>query len=147
MIGTNDLMPGNWVNTKDLGIVKVCSIWNRNINFSNRWRDYDIDYICPKGIPVTPELLEKIGFKMQEDLVLGGNDWVIQLDVLKCYVTDVNQDSRESLRVGKRWFIHILQKNTIKSFGSGFFDSLHELQNLVRVITGYDLSITKEMLE
>lgn len=45
----------------------------------------------------------------------------------------------------RKWYVHI-DNDVCNTIGSGEFDYVHELQNLVRVITGRDLPITKEML-
>ena len=45
----------------------------------------------------------------------------------------------------REWRVHI-DNRVCNTIGSGEFTYLHELQNLVRVITGHELPITKDML-
>ena len=94
-----------------------------------------------EGIPVTVDMLKRIGFEEYEDLPLEGKfyrywdkEHKYKLDVCDIYT---NSD--------RRWHVHI-DNDVCNTIGSGEFDYIHELQNLTRIITGYDLPITKEML-
>lgn len=95
-----------------------------------------------EGIPVTVEMLKRIGFEEYEDLPLEGKfyrywdkEHKYKLDVCDIYT---NSD--------RRWHVHI-DNDVCNTIGSGEFDYVHELQNLVRCITGHSLPITKEMLQ
>ena len=94
-----------------------------------------------EGIPVTVDMLKRMGFEEYEDLPLEGKfyrywdkEHKYKLDVCDIYT---NSD--------RRWHVHI-DNDVCNTIGSGEFDYIHELQNLTRIITGYDLPITKEML-
>ena len=95
-----------------------------------------------EGIPVTVDMLKRIGFEEYEDLPLEGKfyrywdkDYKYKLDVDEGYTNS-----------GKKWSVHI-DNGDCATIGSGEFDYVHELQNLIRVITGHSLPITKEVFD
>ena len=94
-----------------------------------------------EGIPVTVDMLKRIGFEEYEDLPLEGKfyrywdkDYKNKLDVRNFWTNS-----------GREWYIHI-DNDVCNTIGSGEFDYVHELQNLTRIITGFSLPITKEMI-
>lgn len=139
MIDVKDLMVGNFVKTP-IGVVEVYNIINDAIIADTR----DIRYA--KGldsIEVTKELLEKIGFKKD---TTAGEPWP--------YWRYWDKDGRYKLDVypeelfcnsNRKFGLHV-DNDVCNAIGTGEFTYVHELQNLVRVITGYDLPITKDML-
>lgn len=95
-----------------------------------------------EGIPVTVDMLKRIGFEEYEDLPLEGKfyrywdkDYKYKLDVRNFWT-----NSR------REWYIHI-DNDVCSTIGSGEFDYVHELQNLVRINCKADLPITKEVFD
>ena len=131
MIDVNDLMCGNWVNDTVLGKVIVLN----NL-------PYSMDLSHSEGIPVTVDMLKRIGFEEYEDSPLERNCYKYW-DKEYRYKLDVYPDFCNSDR---KFSIHI-DNEYCETMGSGEFNYVHELQNLVRVITGRDLPITKEMID
>lgn len=132
MINTHDLMIGNWYHDTKYKV---------NIQVIPNLLLQPIFNSCD-GIPITTEILKQIGFEEYEDSPLEGKfyrywdkDYKYKLDVRNFWT-----NSR------RKWHVHI-DNDVCNTIGSGEFDYVHELQNLVRVITGYDLPITKEMLD
>lgn len=143
MIDIKDLMCGNWIylsdpedreDTRDIHYIdEVCRDYIRVEYFGDFF-----DYIYIEPIPVTKEILEKIGFKEDTAMVKFYRYW----DKEYKYKLDVDEGYTNS---GKKWSVHI-DNGDCATIGSGEFDYVHELQNLVRVITGHSLPITKDML-
>ena len=129
MIDVNDLMCGNWVNDTVLG---------KFIVFNNL--PYSMDLSHSEGIPVTVDMLKRIGFEERKDFcpMTFYRYW----DKEYRYKLEVDEGYTNS---GRKWSVHI-DNDVCNTIGSGEFDYIHELQNLVRVITGQNLPITKEML-
>ena len=132
MIDVRDMMIGNWYHDD-----KYDAITTLTPNFAYQ----HILNTC-SGIPVTEDILKRIGFEEYEDLPLEGKffrywdkDYKYKLDVDEGYTNS-----------GKKWSVHI-DNDVCNTIGRGEFTCLHELQNLVRVITGRDLPITKEMID
>jgi hypothetical protein len=136
MIDVKNLMLGNFVKDKNDEIVVVGKVHRKSV--ADKWGGIAFDDEI-EPIPVTSKMLESIGFKEDTVLVKFYRYW----DKDDKYKLDVDEGYTNS---GKRWSIHI-DNDVCNTIGSGEFDYVHELQNLVRVITGYDLPITKEMLE
>ena len=130
MIDVNDLMCGNWV--YDNGF--RCAYKLFNVLHNSRKEDYD-------PIPVTADMLKRIGFEEYEDLPLEGK-FYRYWDKNNKYKLDVRNFWTNSKR---EWYIHI-DNGVCETIGSGEFDYLHELQNLVRINCGADLPITEEMI-
>jgi hypothetical protein len=138
MIDVNSLMLGNFVKDKRGEIMLVGKIHRDSV--ADKWGGIAFDDEI-EGIPVTKEILKEIGFEEYEDLPLEGvffrywnKDYKYKLDVRDFWTNSQ-----------RRWYIHI-DNDVCNTIGSGEFDYVHELQNLVRVITGYELPITKDML-
>lgn len=131
MIEVKDLMLGNWVNDTVLGKVIVLNNLPYGIDLSHR-----------EGIPVTVDMLKRIGFKEYDDSPLE-RSFYRYWDKDYKYKLDVYPDFCNSDRI---FSIHI-DNEYCETIGSGEFTYVHELQNLVRIITGFSLPITKEMLQ
>ena len=131
MVDVKDLMCGNWLYNNMLGR----SLQIVNIPQWLREEAYD-------PVPVTVDMLKRIGFEKYEDLPLERNCYKYW-DKECHYKLDVDEGYTNS---GRKWSIHI-DNDVCSTIGSGEFDYVHELQNLVRVITGQDLPMTKEMLQ
>lgn len=132
MIDVHDLMVGNWYHDDKYDAITTLT---PNLAYQH------ILNTC-SGIPVTEELLVKIGFEEYEDLPLEGK-FYRYWDKEGKYKLDVRNFWTNSRR---EWYIHI-DNDVCSTIGSGEFDYVHELQNLVRVITGHSLPITKDMIE
>ncbi len=143
MISCRDLMLGDWVYDQDDVPHVICEILGYDyicIREGNNYTSKGIlsEFIHP--IPVTPELLERIGFEYVESKGTElWKEWYYLAGNYKLLVRDISNSP------SKEWYVHI-DNADFDSIGSGDFQYLHELQNLVRVITGKDLPITKEML-
>lgn len=129
MIDVNDLMLGNWVNDTVLGKVIVLN----NL-------PYSMDLSHSEGITVTVDMLKRIGF--EEHKGIFPMTFYRYWDKEYRYKLEVDEGYTNS---GRKWSVHI-DNDVCNTIGSGEFDYIHELQNLVRVITGQNLPITKEML-
>lgn len=130
MISVNDLMCGNWVYSN----VLRCPYKLLNVLHNSRKEDYD-------PIPVTVDMLKRIGFEEYEDLPLERNCYKYW-DKEYRYKLDVYPDFCNSDR---KFSIHI-DNDVCSTIGSGEFTYVHELQNLVRINCRADLPITKEMI-
>jgi hypothetical protein len=128
MIDVKDLMVGNWV--YDYVLEKPIQLNNLS---------WAIDMGHRGGIDVTEELLERIGFKKDScgDFYTFWTYWGEDYK----YKLEVSDDCNSN----RKWSLHV-DNDVCNTIGSGEFDYVHELQNLVRVITGRELTITKEML-
>lgn len=129
MIDVNDLMCGNWFYNNVLGR----SLQIVNIPQWLREEAYD-------SIPVTVAMLKRIGF--EEHKGICPKTFYRYWDKEYRYKLEVDEGYTNS---GRKWSVHI-DNDVCNTIGSGEFDYVHELQNLVRVITGQNLPITKEML-
>ena len=130
MIDVNDLMLGNWVNDTVLGKVIVLN----NL-------PYGMDLSHSEGIPVTEDMLKRIGFEEIKDFcpMTFYRYW----DKEYRYKLEVDEGYTNS---GRKWSVHI-DNDVCNTIGSGEFDYVHELQNLVRINCRADLPITREMLQ
>ena len=136
MINVRDLMVGNLINTHD-GVIVIGKIHRDSV--ADKWGAiYFDDEIEP--IPVTKEILNKIGFEEYEDLPLEGVFYRYWDKDCK-YKLDVRDFWTNSKR---KWYVHV-DNDVCNTIGSGEFTYLHELMNLVRVISGYELKIEKEI--
>lgn len=137
MIDTKDIMVGNFVK-KQGEIMLVGKIHRESV--ADKWGgiafDDEID-----GIPMTIETLLAIGFTRIQDI--RDYHYYRYWDKEGKYKLDVDYYFGNS---EKKWHVHI-DNDVCNTIGSGEFDYVHELQNLVRVITGQNLPITKEMLQ
>lgn len=138
MVNVKDLMVGNFIKSPQ-GIVEVHNVLTDSVIAKYDKRGMYIFYTTDiEPIPVTKEILEKIGFKEDTAIVKFYRYW----DKEYRYKLDVDEGYTNS---GKMWSVHI-DNGDCATIGSGEFTYVHELQNLVRVITGRELTITKEML-
>lgn len=137
MVNTKDIMIGNFVKDKNDEIMLVGKIHRESV--ADKWGgiafDDEID-----GIPMTIETLLAIGFTRVQDI--RDYHYYRYWDKEGKYKLDVDYYFGYS---EKKWHVHI-DNDVCNTIGSGEFDYVHELQNLVRVITGQSLPITKEML-
>ena len=141
MVDVKNLMVGNWVKSPQ-GITQVHNVLTDKIITKNDKRGvncYHTTDIVP--IEVTKEILKNIGFEEYEDLPLEGKFYRYWDKACK-YTLDVRDFWTNSQR---KWYVHI-DNDVCNTIGSGEFDYVHELQNLVRCITGRSLPIEKDML-
>lgn len=132
MIDVRDMMVGNWYHDD-----KYDAITTLTPNFAYQ----HIMNTC-SGIPVTVDMLKRIGFEEYEDLPLEGN-FFRYWDKDYKYKLEVRDFWTNSQR---KWYVHI-DNDVCNTIGSGEFDYVHELQNLVRINCKADLPITKEMID
>ena len=146
MIDVKDLMCGNWIylsdpedreNTRYIHYIdEVCRDYIRVEDFGDFYEDI---YLEP--IPVTVDMLKRIGF--EEHKGICPKTFYRYWDKEYRYKLDVHPDFCNSDR---KFSIHI-DNEYCETIGCGEFTCIHELQNLVRVITGQNLPITKEMID
>ena len=132
MIDVRDIMIGNWIRDDKYDAITTLlpnSAYQAILNTCS-------------GIPVTVDILKRIGFKEYDDLLLE-RKFYRYWDKEYRYKLDVYHDFCNSDR---KFNIHI-DNGDCETIGSGEFDYLHELQNLVRIITGFSLPITEEMID
>ena len=137
MLNVKNIMLGNFV--KKRGEILVIGKIHRD-SVADKWGEICFDDEI-EPIPVTVDMLKRIGFKEYEDSLSEGKSYLYWDKDCK-YKLDVDEWYTNS---GRKWSIHI-DNDVCSTIGSGEFTYVHELQNLVRVITGRDLPITKEML-
>jgi hypothetical protein len=137
MIDVKDLMIGNFV--KKRGEILVVGKIHRD-SVADKWGEICFDDEI-EPIPVTKEILEEMGFEEYEDLPLEGVFYRYWDKDCK-YKLDVRDFWTNSQR---KWYVHV-DNDVCNTIGSGEFDYVHELMNLVKVVTGLELPITKEML-
>lgn len=135
MVDVKDIMLGNFVKDKNGEIMLVGKVHRESI--ADKWGGIAFDDEI-EGIPVTEEILKAIGFKEEKALVSFYRYW----DKDDKYKLDVDEGYTNSRR---KWSVHI-DNDVCNTIGSGEFTYVHELQNLIRVITGHSLPITKEMI-
>lgn len=138
-------MLGNWVYDGErtqfpmqvVGIGKDYVYLDFEGNEGDLWESTPEDL---QGIPITKEMLEKIGFEERTlgKGVNGGRDWVDYIFRPESYKLAVC-DHGEYV-CDKKWHVHI-DNADFESLGGGYFTCLHELQNLVKIITGQELKI------
>lgn len=139
MVNVKDLMVGNWVKSPQ-GITQVHNVLTDKIITKNDKRGVNCYHTTDiEPVPVTQELLEKIGFKEDTALVKFYRYW----EKDDKYKLDVDEGFTNS---GRKWSVHI-DNDVCNTIGSGEFDYVHELQNLVRINCKADLPITKDMIE
>lgn len=140
MIDVRDLMVGNFVKDKNGEIMLVGKVHRESV--ADKWGGIAFDDEI-EGVPVTIDILKAIGF---EDGTTAGEPWVFwrYWDKDGRYKLDVYPE--ELFCNSNREFGLHVDNDVCNTIGTGEFDYVHELQNLVRVITGYDLPITKYML-
>lgn len=140
MIDVKDLMVGDWVKSPQ-GVTQVHNVLTDKIIAKNDKKGvycYHTTDIEP--IPVTVDMLKRIGF--EEHKGICPKTFYRYWDKEYRYKLDVDPDFCNSDR---KFRIHI-DNGDCETIGCGEFDYVHELQNLTRIITGFSLPITKEML-
>lgn len=138
MVNVKDLMVGNFVKDKNGEIMLVGKIHRESV--ADKWGGIAFDDEI-EGIPMTIETLLAIGFTRVQDI--RDYHYYQYWDKEGKYKLDVDYYFGNS---EKKWHVHI-DNDVCNTIGSGEFDYVHELQNLVRVITGHSLPITKDMIE
>ena len=141
MISTKDLMVGNFVKDKNGEIVFVSKVHRESV--ADKWGGLVFDDEI-EGVPVTKEILKEVGFEEYDDLPLKRNCYRYW-DKDRRYKLEVCDD--EDWCNSDRKLTLFVDNSCCMGIGAAEFTYVHELQNLVRVITGYDLPITKEMLQ
>lgn len=145
MIGVKDLMVGNWIyvsapedreNTRRLYCID--EIYRDCIRVEDCEDYFEDIYLEP--IPVTVDILKRIGFEEYEDSPLE-RGFYRYWDKDYKYKLDVDGYTNS----GRKWSVHI-DNDVCNTIGCGEFTYVHELQNLVRINCRADLPITKEML-
>lgn len=137
MVDVKDIMLGNFV--KKRGEIMLVGKIHRD-SVADKWGGIAFDDEI-EGIPMTIETLLAIGFTRIQDI--RDYHYYRYWDKKGKYKLDVDYYFGNS---EKKWHVHI-DNDVCNTIGSGEFDYVHELQNLVRVITGQNLPITKEMLQ
>lgn len=135
MVNVKYLMLGNFVKDKNGEIMLVGKVHRDSV--ADKWGGIAFDDEI-EPIPVTSKMLENIGFKEDTALVKFYRYW----EKDDKYKLDIDEGYTNS---GRKWSVHI-DNDVCNTIGSGEFDYVHELQNLVRIITGHSLPIEKEML-
>lgn len=139
MIEVRDLMYGNLIETKE-GIIEVGKIHRESV--ADKWGGVYFDDEI-EGIEVTGEMLEKIGFEKD---ITAGEPWEYwrYWDKEGRYKLDVYPEELYC-NSNRKFGLHV-DNDICNTIGCGEFTYVHELQNLVRVISGFELKITKDML-
>jgi hypothetical protein len=140
MIDVKNLMLGNFVKDKSGDIMLVGKIHRDSV--ADKWGGIAFDDEI-EGIPVTIDILAAIGF---EDETTAGDPWLFwrYWDRNGKYKLDVYPD-KLFCNGNKEFGLHV-DNDVCSTIGTGEFTYIHELQNLVRVITGNELPITRDML-
>ena len=144
MVNIKDLMVGNFVKSPQ-GVVEVHNVLTDSIMTKSDKKGICISRATNiEPIPVTEEMLKRIGF---EEDTTAGEPWPFwrYWDKDGRYKLDVYPDELYC-NSDRKFGLHI-DNDVCNTIGSGEFTYVHELQNLVRVIAGHDLPITKDMLK
>ena len=137
MVDVKDIMLGNFVKDRNGEIVVVGKVHRESI--ADKWGGIAFDDEI-EPIPATVETLLTIGFTMIQDV--RDYHYYRYWDKEGKYKLDVDHYFGNS---EKKWHVHI-DNDVCSTIGSGEFTYVHELQNIVRCISGHSLPITKEML-
>lgn len=129
MLDFQDLMIGCFVYCPDLG--RAIEVNSTTFNGHSAYLE---------GIEVTADMLKRIGFEEKKGIC--PKTFYRYFDKEYRYKLDVDPDFCNSDR---KWSIHI-DNGDCETIGCGEFTYVHELQNLVRCISGHSLPITKEMI-
>lgn len=128
MIAANELRIGNWVIIPIGAVIKTRSIDDTGINTG-----FDDGYLLSviNPIPLTPEILEKCGFK-----------WVDKNDNNRIYYfRDIDEDHSLSWDERKK----IIYLDCTDGYYDIYFNNtakyLHQLQNLYFALTGEELKV------
>jgi len=138
MVDVKDIMLGNFVKDRNGEIVVVGKVHRDSV--ADKWGGITFDDEI-EPIPVTKEILKAIGFEEKKGICPKA--FYRYWDKEYRYKLDVDPDFCNSDR---KFSIHI-DNGDCNTIGSGEFDYVHELQNLVRINCKSDLPITKDMIE
>lgn len=149
MVTIKDLMVGNWVKVFDpedkddtLDYWDIYEIREEGVRLGLFSDIFESEWL--EGIEVTKELLKRIGFEEYEDLPLARNCYRYW-DKDRRYKLEVCDD--EDWCNSDRKFTLFVDNSRCMGIGSAEFTYVHELQNLIRIITGHSLPITKEVFD
>lgn len=138
MVDRRDLMVGNWLKIPQK-IIRVSNVVSNGvISDTTIYQEERID-----PIPVTVDMLKRIGFEEYEDLPLARNCYRYW-DKDRRYKLEVCDD--EDWCNSDRKFTLFVDNSRCIGIGSAEFTYVHELQNLTRCISGHSLPIAKEMI-
>lgn len=121
-----ELRIGNWVLAEEK-MTEVSDILYAGINMDWKLRDVDFYWKDIKGIPLTPELLGKAGFKMMRNSFMAS-------EVLRASI-------RIGYHNGNPAECSLFQHGIEFPLSAGQFKYLHSLQNLYWCLTGEELTI------
>lgn len=138
MVNVKDLMIGNFVKDKNGEIILVGKVHRDSV--ADKWGGITFDDEI-EPIPVTVDMLKRIGFEAHKGIC--PKTFYRYWDKEYRYKLDVDPDFCNSDR---KFSIHI-DNGDCETIGSGEFDYVHELQNLVRINCKADLPITKEVFD
>jgi hypothetical protein len=129
MIATSDLRLGNWVydGERTQFPMFIRAIGEDYVYLDFYGREGDIWESTPndlQGIPLTGELLEKLGFTFKEGL--WRHEWGVKVKPEKGFVNIENKDK-------EHWLYGTCNCKDVWY--------LHQLQNVVRIITGKEVKI------
>lgn len=134
-------MVGNWVKSPQ-GITQVHNVLtNKIITKNDKKGVYCYHTTDIEPIPVTLDILKRIGFEAHKGIC--PKTFYRYWDKEYRYKLDVDPDFCNSDR---KFSIHV-DNGDCETIGCGEFTYVHELQNLVRCISGHSLPIAKEMLQ
>lgn len=133
---TNELCIGNWVTNENGFPMYVQAIYDDDTvyldfdgNEGDTW-ETDIEDVHP--IELTEEIIEKIGFKLEEDKT--GFNITMQFEN---FILSINTLSNSK---GKNFYLEI-DNEFLSLVGGCDIQYVHELQNIVRLATGKDLEV------
>lgn len=124
-----ELMIGDWVMSNDLKTpIKICSIMNHygtNIYFYHEASEYISNISKLEPIPLTPEILEKNGFNLNDEIddckLYDGIDNRVTIHNYKGVINSNNE-----------WHIHI-DNEDYSTIASCELTYVHELQHLLKL--------------
>lgn len=137
MIDIKELNIGNKVRYKDCIVDIAATHLTSHVGILGVFMSMIVSVKCEEiePIEVTEELLEKIGFKLQQPVFEG--EEVYESVINGCFI---EVDSFYSVEKGNGWSCHI-DNRAHSTIGYFDFHYLHELQNGIRLITKKDLEI------
>jgi len=135
MIQANELRIGNWVANVHTGVpVKVLEVLTSSILINTDTLKFTKSYTVPskayKGIPLTPEILQQLGFRFSPCGISGADMW----QGMPFWSND-DFVLRGNISTAKGGVLRL----------AGYFNSsvkyLHQLQNLYWCLCGHELEI------
>lgn len=140
MVDVKDIMLGNFVKDRNGEIVVVGKVHRDSV--ADKWGGITFDDEI-EPIPVTEEMLKAIGF---EDETTAGEPWVFWRYWDKDGRFKLEVHAGEMFCNSDRVFYLQVDNDICSTIGTCEFTYIHELQNLTKIITGFCLPITKDML-